>query len=256
MNEFINYEFDISKIYIACHVLPGKEKIFHTNRPFHGIVLKLKGETKYWFENGKTLTTKENDILYLPKGSTYSAQITIDGSSYAINFDFYSQATFAPFSFPLKNPSPIFDYFKSSEHIWSNKKPYYKIKCMANLYNILYKVMSEYTVGYLPSDKSDKITPAVEYIHSNYYTTNNIKISTLAQLCNVSETYFRSIFIKRFSVLPVKYINELRLIRAKELLETSEYSVSEVAMMSGFKDESYFSREFKKRFELRPIDIK
>jgi AraC-like DNA-binding protein len=39
---------------------------------------------------------------------------------------------------------------------------------------------------------------------------------------------------------------------AKELLQTEEYSVSDVAMLSGFNDTAYFAREFKKAVGLSP----
>lgn len=51
---------------------------------------------------------------------------------------------------------------------------------------------------------------------------------------------------------PIKYINNLKMTRAKELLSSGMYTVSEVCFLSGYKDESYFSREFKKHFNLSP----
>lgn len=53
---------------------------------------------------------------------------------------------------------------------------------------------------------------------------------------------------------PLKFVREIRLARAKELLLTDEHNISEVAYMVGFKDPNYFSRIFQKENGLSPRD--
>ena len=97
------------------------------------------------------------------------------------------------------------------------------------------------------------IKPAINYIHANYYK-ENISIEHLASLCGVSSVHLRGIFKKRFAMSPIKYINDLKMTRAKELLNSQFYTVSEVCFLSGYNDESYFSREFKKTFGITPSE--
>jgi len=52
------------------------------------------------------------------------------------------------------------------------------------------------------------------------------------------------------------YVRSLRLRKAKELLQTSEMNVSEVAWEVGFNDPKYFSRVFAEEFGVRPSDLK
>lgn len=52
------------------------------------------------------------------------------------------------------------------------------------------------------------------------------------------------------------YILRMRMERAKELLETSVYSVSEVAMQCGFEDAAYFTRVFHSFYGFTPSQIK
>ena len=89
------------------------------------------------------------------------------------------------------------------------------------------------------------------YFMENYYK-ENISVVHLASLCNISVVHLRNCFIKSFAVSPVKYINSLKLTRAKELIESGMYSVGDVCFLSGYNDESYFSREFKKSFKKSP----
>ena len=53
-------------------------------------------------------------------------------------------------------------------------------------------------------------------------------------------------------VSPLAYINSLKITRAKELLLSGMYTVTEVAFMSGYSDISHFSREFKKSTGVSP----
>ena len=111
-------------------------------------------------------------------------------------------------------------------------------------------MQSEYNVPY---SKSNVIEPAVNYIALNYYK-ENISVEFLASLCKISSVHLRNVFAKKFGTSPIKYINNLKMARAKELLNSQFYSISEVCFLSGYNDESYFCREFKKHFDLTPSE--
>ena len=51
------------------------------------------------------------------------------------------------------------------------------------------------------------------------------------------------------------FIRSIRLQKAKELIQTTEKTISEVAYDVGFNDPSYFSRAFKEEFGLAPSAI-
>lgn len=55
---------------------------------------------------------------------------------------------------------------------------------------------------------------------------------------------------------PMQYVNQLRMNRAAELLASQMYTVSEACFLSGFHDESYFCREFKKKFDVTSSEYK
>jgi AraC family L-rhamnose operon regulatory protein RhaS len=103
-------------------------------------------------------------------------------------------------------------------------------------------MQTEYSIPY---SRSELIRPAIDYIHANY-DKKPISVADLSRLCGVSSVHLRNTFIKVFATTPVRYINSLKLARAKELLGSGLYTASQVSFLSGFRDESYFSREFKK----------
>jgi len=245
MNSFMNYDFNIEKIILACHVPAGTGKHIHRNRPSHGLALHISGIKEYVFDNGEKLAVHPNDIIYMPKSSNYDVHSQIQGECYAINFDIPQVVGFAPFVIKAINFSFISERFKTAKKIWEMKKPGYMTKCKAELYNVLYAMQQEYFSGYAPKTKLKVIEPAVDYIH-NKYVQENISIDKLSKMCGITPEYFRSIFKKYYGVSPLIYINNLKITRAKELIESGLYSISEAAIQSGYIDMSHFSREFKK----------
>ena len=255
MDNFMNYDFNVNKIVIACFVPKGTDVPVHRDRPSHGLALHTAGNKEYIFASGEKVSVTAGDIIYLPKNSTYEVVLKTHGDCYAINFDFTEDISFSPFAVKIKNQAEILKHFRRANDVWEMKKKSYILKCKAELYNIIYAMHESYTAQYLPKDKLKLIAPAVDYIHENY-VTEAISIEFLARMCNISPEYFRKIFKSFFGNSPVNYINNLKITRAKELLETKMYSVTDAALQSGYTEMSHFSREFKKMTGLCPSEYK
>ncbi len=245
--DFMNHNFNVSKITLACHVKKNGGGKTHRNRANYGLALHMGGKKEYVFDNGKRLEVGKNKIIYLPKGSNYDVYKEILGECYAINFELSEAVDFEPFVITVKNADKITELFKSSQKIWNIKAIGYEMECKANLYRILCIMQQESIGSYMPSDKMKLIAPAVEYIHAKY-TQESLSISELSALCGITPEYFRRIFRTIYGDSPLSYINRLRLTNAKELLESGMYSVTEAAEASGYIDMSHFSREFKKAY--------
>ncbi len=78
----------------------------------------------------------------------------------------------------------------------------------------------------------------------------------------LAETYGTSVewFIKTFSnytgATPKQYINEIRLNHAKELLSSTDYNIGEIAQACGFENPLYFSKYFKKKYQISPSEYR
>lgn len=92
--------------------------------------------------------------------------------------------------------------------------------------------------------KLEKIRGALEYIEVHY--ADEIKIGDLAAACHVSESYFRKIFIQCMNVLPLEYVNLVRIQKACDLMLQSDDSLESLAWKVGFSSHSTFMRNFKK----------
>jgi AraC-like DNA-binding protein len=251
MNSFFDKNHTVSEIVLACFVPKGAGRNYHKNRPSHGLAFNVTGEKRYVFEDGKTVTAKQNDIIYLPKNSTYSVQTIVQGETYCINFLTADEEVFEPFWLRVLNAENLINAYRDAENSWLTRKAGVQIKCKAILYKIMYEIVKSINAPYVSKSISTTIKPAVDYIKKNY-TTELINANDLAKLCGISYEYFRRIFNDTYGCSPIKYINDLKLERAKELLSSGLYSVSESAYQSGFVDVSHFSRFFKKATGVSP----
>lgn len=92
----------------------------------------------------------------------------------------------------------------------------------------------------------------VNNVIENNIAQPQLDVNKLAALMNMSRT---QLFRKLKPIIrqsPSGYIRSLRLQRAKELLENSDYRVSEVAFLTGFETPSNFTKVFVKAFGVKP----
>ena len=84
----------------------------------------------------------------------------------------------------------------------------------------------------------------------------NFSVSNLAENVGLSRSMLHRKLIKLTGKSAGDLIKEIRLIRAKELLENDVATVSEIAYQVGFRSPSYFNKVFKKRYKLSPGDVR
>lgn len=92
--------------------------------------------------------------------------------------------------------------------------------------------------------KLDKINNAVQYINENF--GDKITTVQLARLTHLSEGHFCNIFKEATGLTAKEYINEVRVKNAAELIASTDMTITEAAMYSGFPDANYFTKMFKK----------
>ena len=85
---------------------------------------------------------------------------------------------------------------------------------------------------------------------------SDLSIQQIAEDLGVSYSNFRKLFKEYTGLSPATYQQELRLLRAKELLTTTEYSIKEIAYRLNFESPDYFSAKFKMKMGCKPSDLK
>jgi AraC-like DNA-binding protein len=96
-----------------------------------------------------------------------------------------------------------------------------------------------------------RITDVLDYMHQNL--SRDITRKDLADIMCLSETRFHYVFKDIMKVSPVKYLINLRMRRAQQLLLTTEKSITDIAFETGMNDVYYFSKHFKYYFHTSPM---
>lgn len=214
--------------------------------------------------NGETLYVKQDDIVFLTRDIEHGFDLSLcDMTTYEIKFDIFDKELeeiartigilYYEENFKIKNL--ILKIIEECKEC----KPYYKksvenfisqiIIYLTRQKNILEEDEEKNLITY---DHHSSIASKVKtYLDMNYY--NKVSLIELADSFCVSQSHLCREFSKNFGLSPIKYLNNLRLEKAKELLSISDLSVSEIAYKVGFNDIHYFSRYFTKQEKTSPV---
>ncbi len=100
----------------------------------------------------------------------------------------------------------------------------------------------------------DQIRNALRYVDRHY--SEPVRIEDLAKACNISETHLRRLFSAYINMKPVEYLNMVRVLRACEMLRSSNETMAAVAVRCGFSTISTFDRNFRAVIGVTPLQWK
>lgn len=238
-------EIVISKIAVIVRVEPGMAQLVHTNRRFYGLVCNESGRKDYLFDDGTVLHTQAGDVYFLPKHSNYRVVNIEDGACWAVNFEVCQPLNCLPFLLHLPQME---EWFRQMLRYYHEGRRAELHRCF---YEVVCRIVREQQRRYMPSRTESLLAPALAYIEKNL-TDPNLSVKTLVAVCGISEAYLRRLFTDRFGMSPKAYIINRRLTYASQLLESTQFTVSEIARMCGYGEPCHFSREFKRHYGYSP----
>ncbi len=124
-----------------------------------------------------------------------------------------------------------------------------KLKAGALFQELMATLLKEASQTQKPS-LQQTIELARQYIEQHYH--ESITRSELAQMIGMSEDHCTRIFKKFVGQSPIEYLTNIRIRQAKKAMVLSDDPLRSVAMSVGFRDEFYFSRQFKAKTGLAP----
>jgi AraC family transcriptional regulator len=95
-----------------------------------------------------------------------------------------------------------------------------------------------------------KLVRAIEYIRDRLDA--DLTVSGIARAVGMGPDHFAKLFKESTGQSPYRYVVEARARKAKELLSTGQFTISEAAHLVGFVDQSHLTRHFKRVFGLPP----
>lgn len=120
------------------------------------------------------------------------------------------------------------------------------------LFFLLEQILAEYSA---PVEKTVRLEPSQQikalcaYLENHY--TENISLDEMLTMTSFGKSYLLRSFTKQVGVSPYRYLQSVRLDRAKKLLQQNVTPI-DAAVLSGFSDQSHFTNFFKEFIGLTP----
>lgn len=100
------------------------------------------------------------------------------------------------------------------------------------------------------------LTETVKEMIEEQYRDLNLSLQSIAAAMKLSSAHVSKQFRLHESMSISEYMNDFRLRKALELLETKDYSINRIMEMVGYNNESYFFKLFKKKFGITPKEYR
>ena len=133
-------------------------------------------------------------------------------------------------------------------------RPHRREQILASAH-LLDAVASYMYAGSLVKRRSEELSVRIsEYIAE--HLGEELDVASLTRRFALSRTRLFCVFKECFGISVSRYIQEKRIEKAKELLDTTALSVGEIALVVGYAEGNYFSKVFKKETGLAPTEYR
>lgn len=94
------------------------------------------------------------------------------------------------------------------------------------------------------SGNSEVVKKTIRHIYANF--SQKITLQTISEAFHVNPSYLSMLFKEETGTTFTEYLNAVRVKKAKQLLTGTNISVVDISLKSGFADQSYFTKVFKR----------
>lgn len=219
--------------------------------PYYDFSFILDGSMVY-YADGIKIPLEQNDAIFLPPG-TIRTREPVQDTVHFVSFNFTAMED-AVFSFPLYMPNCIKANIRKLVSLYppSHLSNFYysKEKCINMLNYILLELAeaSELTSG------NEHVVRILHYIEE--HLTEPLTLQTISAKMHLSREYTSYIFKKEMGKTLTAYVNERKLLLAKELIIDGAMNLTDIASYLGYENYNYFSRIFKNNLGITPIALK
>lgn len=213
------------------------------------ITYVIHGNARYSI-NGINYDLSAGDLLYLSTGASRAGVTFPDRLMHCFSVDFHlknMKNRDVTLPFPLVShvghKEDIIHMFHDLSFAWLNKQPGYIIKTRGLFLQILHRFM-EFIVYKTDSSAGDsRINKVIRYIALHY--SERISVKMMADMVGLNATYFGVLFRQETGQSFNRYLIQIRIKNAENMLSSGEYKVGDVAEVCGFTDVSHFYKQFK-----------
>lgn len=253
---------------IISHVNPvyfkGDLSLCDKNWHFHNILIDyvriyyiIEGECVIEV-NGVRHKAKPNQLFLLPSGSVQSLYTEENKTvkKYWLHCELpckdedFSNLLNLPTFIDVDEPDFVESTFQNILACEEGLSLAAKLEQKAEILKLLSYFLTKADSSKINVEHDKKISYIISYIEKNLH--RQITLEELSSLLHLHKNYFLRYFKAATGFTPTAFINDRRIKLAQKLLLDETKSISEVSVLTGFKDPCYFSRYFKKKTGMHP----
>jgi len=106
----------------------------------------------------------------------------------------------------------------------------------------------------VPARQHRSLQRAVEYIHKHY--REPLALGAVSRVAGFAPNYFSALFKQREGMTFERYIRQLRIERAKQLLASTDLDMQRIAQLSGFGTRQYLARMLRRGLGMTPLEYR
>ncbi|KAB8321026.1 AraC family transcriptional regulator [Tolypothrix campylonemoides VB511288] len=99
-----------------------------------------------------------------------------------------------------------------------------------------------------------QLQQAIDYIHT--HLDQDLSLAQIAEMINISPTYFASLFKRATGISPHQYVIQQRVERAKMMLSKTDLTIADIALQVGFSSQSHLTQQFKRLTGMTPKQVR
>jgi len=225
------------------------EGTFHTQEadtPIHRGMIIINTPSVPHTEYPSEHASEENPFSY--------AMFAVDNLTFTMHNASQQKTFFFDFS---DKYDAVFKVLEVIEREYVEQAPFWQNAIINEFNNFILFLLRNTQLITLPFDSSAKPNSLSQihlYLRSRYQ--ENITLDKLARLFFLNKYYIAHAFQKKYSVSIVKFLNMVRCNEAKKLLETTDLSITEIAISVGFNSSSHFTETYKKIIDETPAQTR
>lgn len=240
----------VSKVGHFCNVVLAKSAGISPIRiDYYDMTLVFRGRLIYT-ANGQRLTVEAGDVILLPP-STLRTRLPLSEPVHYVSFNFNCEEKIdLPTlikSGATKEIRTLFDAFTPC-HLTDEPRAEQKAACIASY---ILETLAETTDR---ESHNLHVNRAIDYVSD--HIKERIGLSEIAKHLHLSREYTAFLFKREMGMTVSEFINRKKLALARDMIREGGLSLCEVSEAVGYDNYGYFSRLFKKRYGITPINCK
>lgn len=215
---------------------------------------------KYSLSKGKAFVISPQDLV--DYGAEKDTQwkycwVAFSGTDCSVLFEQCGLKGVTVFDYSDKDIQPLTELLSYARDAADENSPAFSFRAMASCFSLLGNLAAKFNVSNSKNLAffSSIIDRSIKYMQLNL--SRPITISSLCDELYVSRSYFSTLFESVMKQPPYRYLQNLRLQRAAELLlQNPNLRVYEIAEMAGFSSTTQFCKTFQKKCDCSPTEFR